>query len=180
MEHTFKLLDFNIINEKRTDVDDNENEDDDNNNVAQKDMCQFVIQMFGLNAKGKSASITINDYNPFFYLKVGNDWTKNTKEAFLKELKSKVGKYYENSIVKCKLIERNKLYEFDAGKNHRFIEISFSNIAKTENEILNDLANWEVNLHNKSWALSTSWNRANGFHQLLGIIPANLTEKLAT
>jgi hypothetical protein len=59
-------------------------------------------------------------------------------------------------------------------------KISFSNIAKTENEILNDLANWEVNLHNKSWALSTSWNRANGFHQLLGIIPANLTEKLAT
>ena len=43
-------------------------------------------------------------------------------------LKNKVGKYYENSIIECKLIERKKLYGFDAGKKHRFIEIKFANI----------------------------------------------------
>jgi len=43
-------------------------------------------------------------------------------------LKSKVGKYYEDGILECKLIERKKLYGFDAGKKHRFIEIKFANV----------------------------------------------------
>ena len=43
-------------------------------------------------------------------------------------LKSKVSKYYEDGILECKLIERKKLYGFDAGKKHRFIEIKFANV----------------------------------------------------
>jgi DNA polymerase elongation subunit (family B) len=50
------------------------------------------------------------------------------KVAFQDHLKAKVGKYYENSITECKLIERRKLYEFDAGKLHRFIQIKFANV----------------------------------------------------
>ena len=49
---SFRLFDFHVFDEK-----------------VEKNF-QFHIQMFGINEKGETASIIINDYKPFFYLKV--------------------------------------------------------------------------------------------------------------
>ena len=121
MEYVFKLTEFNVYNNKY-------NDEEDDNIGPKKDSSKFIIQMFGLNEKGHRASIIVEDYPPFFYLKVANHWGQTKKNALLNHLKTKVGKYYENSIVDCKIIERNKLYGYDAGKKHRFIEIKFANI----------------------------------------------------
>jgi DNA polymerase elongation subunit (family B) len=124
MEHIFKLFEFNIYNDKGLDKDSDSDED-----IRKfKDSGKFMIQMFGINEQGQKASIIAEDYNPFFYVKVDNNWGQKKKTAFYNHLKIKVGKYYEDSIVDCKLIERKKLYGFDAGKKHRFIEIKFANI----------------------------------------------------
>jgi DNA polymerase elongation subunit (family B) len=120
MEYVFKLYDFNIYNDKGVQDDDEE--------VLNKDASKFAIQMFGINEEGEEASIIVEDYLPFFYVKVDNNWGKTKKTEFHNHLKTKIGKYYEDSIVDCKLIERKKLYGFDAGKKHRFIEIKFANI----------------------------------------------------
>ena len=127
MEYIFKLFEFNIYNDKGLDK---ESDSDDYTEVKKnyKDSGRFMIQMFGINEKGEKASIIVEDYNPFFYVKVDNNWGQKKKIAFYDHLKKKVGKYYEDSIVECKLIERKKLYGFDAGKKHRFIEIKFANI----------------------------------------------------
>jgi hypothetical protein len=66
-----------------------------------RDNSTFAIQMFGINEEGKKASILVEEYQPFFYLKVGDKWTKSIKDQFVAHLKAKVGKYYENSIVEC-------------------------------------------------------------------------------
>ena len=126
LDRTFKLFEFNIYNSKGNKDDD----EDDTEGLGQfnRDKSTFAIQMFGINEQGEKASILVEDYQPFFYLKVGDKWSKNIKEQFTAHLKAKVGKYYENSIVECKLIERKKLYEFDAGKLHRFIMIKFANV----------------------------------------------------
>jgi DNA polymerase elongation subunit (family B) len=136
LEHTFKLFEFNVYNSKGPSQ--SSDDDDDEGGMASfnKDKATFTIQMFGINEEGKKASILVEDYQPFFYLKVGDKWTKNVKDQFLAHLKSKIGKYYENSIVECKLIERKKLYEFDAGKLHRFIMIKFANVP-TYNKVKN-------------------------------------------
>ena len=122
MEHSFKLFDFNIYNEKNQDI------SSDEESTKPKDNTTFVIQMFGINENGEKASITVEEYKPFFYVKVDNSWGQKKKSDFLIHLKSKIGKYYENSILECKLIEKKKLYEFDAGKLHRFIMLKFANI----------------------------------------------------
>jgi DNA polymerase elongation subunit (family B) len=126
MEHIFKLFEFNIYNDKGLDSD----SDEDYNEVKKKfkDSGKFMIQMFGINEQGQKASIIVEDYNPFFYVKVDSNWGQKKKTAFYNHLKTKIGKYYEDSILDCKLIERKKLYGFDAGKKHRFIEIKFANI----------------------------------------------------
>ena len=130
MEHTFKLFEFNIYNDKNTDLS-SDGSDDNDTGVGKhinRDKATFAIQMFGINEEGQKASITVEEYQPFFYVKVPNEWGQKMKVAFQEHLKAKVGKYYENSITECKLIERRKLYEFDAGKLHRFIQIKFANV----------------------------------------------------
>ena len=124
MEYSFRLFDFNVYNDKNADG----SSDEDSDHISTKDTSRFVIQMFGINEDGIRASITIEDFTPFFYLKVDNNWGQTKKNAFYNHLKTKIGKYYENSILECKLIERKKLYGFDNGKKHRFIEIKFANI----------------------------------------------------
>ena len=122
MEHVFKLFEFNVYNDKGI------QEEDDIENKTNVDGSRFAIQMFGINEEGKKASIRVEEYQPFFYVKVEHNWGKTKKMAFYNHLKKRVGKYYENSITECKLIERRKLYGFDAGNKYRFIELKFSNI----------------------------------------------------
>ena len=121
MESIFKLFDFNISNNK---LDDNTDEE----HVNYQDTKSFNIQMFGINEIGETASIMIEDFKPFFYVKVGDKWNMDIKNKFLIHLKNKIGKYYENSILECKLVQRKNLYGFDGGKLYKFILIKFSNI----------------------------------------------------
>jgi DNA polymerase elongation subunit (family B) len=125
-EKSFRLLDFNIYDE----VEQQDTSSDSENGEEykyKKDEKRFKIQMFGINEKGETFCVFINDYEPFFYIKVGNDWGGERKLDFLNHIKVKVGKYFENSITDCKIIERNKLYGFDAGKKHKFILLKFKN-----------------------------------------------------
>jgi DNA polymerase elongation subunit (family B) len=123
----FKLFEFNVYNDKGSDQ--SSSDDDDVVEFAKKqDKSRFMIQMFGINEQGKTCSVIVEDYQPFFYVKVDSFWSQDTKKSFMEHLKSKIGKYYEDSIVECKLIEKKKLYGFDAGKMHRFVLIKFANV----------------------------------------------------
>ncbi len=100
-----------------------------------KDEKFFMIQIFGINEKGDTSCIFVEDYQPFFYIKVEDDWTVRTKEKFIIHLKNKISQsmpnkeYYHDSITECKLIKRNELYGFDGGKLHKFIQVKFKNVA---------------------------------------------------
>jgi DNA polymerase elongation subunit (family B) len=97
---------------------------------AMTDTNEFRIQMFGINEQGETCSIFVDDYHPFFYIKVGPHWTNATKSAFIRDIKKNLkSRYYENSILadKCEIVEKRKLYGFDGGKNHKFVLIVFKN-----------------------------------------------------
>jgi DNA polymerase elongation subunit (family B) len=133
MEHVFRLYDFNVYNKKD---DGKEGSSSEEENVPKTDNSKFVIQMFGINETGESCSILVEDFRPFFYVKVGDNWSQQTKEQFLIFIKKKLGKYYEKSISDCKIIKRKKLYGFDGGKEHKFVMFQFTNLQafnKTKN-----------------------------------------------
>ena len=115
----FRLYDYNVYDgindEKREDFN------------KYKDSKEFIIQAFGINKNGESASITINGFNPFFYVMVNNTWNEQKKTEFIVHLKLKMGNYYDESIIDSKLIKKQKLYGFDNKKLHTFIKISFKN-----------------------------------------------------
>lgn len=97
MEHIFRLFDFNIYN-KPLPVDyinesDSDDEPHDNKPLINKyvDQNKFFIQMFGLDETGKTCSIIVEDFKPFFYVKVADHWTIANKNTFLKHVQFKNG-----------------------------------------------------------------------------------------
>ena len=123
MEYTFRIFDFNVYNEKTG----SESSDDEKN--VYKDKNKFIIQIFGVNEKGETFSLIAEDYKPFFYVMVNDSWNIQKKNTFLEHIKSKIGKYYQDSITECIIVKRKKLYGFDGGKEHKFIKLEFANIS---------------------------------------------------
>ena len=145
MEHIFRLLDYNVYNAYDSSMD-----NDDTENTF-RDTNGFMIQMFGVDEIGKTYSVTVEGFKPFFYVMVNDKWTIEMKEQFIVHLKEKMGKFYSNSITDSKLIKRKKLYGFDNKKEHKFIHIQFANLAafnKAKNLWYSDYQSGHVLLKN--------------------------------
>jgi DNA polymerase elongation subunit (family B) len=124
-----RLYDYNVYNE-------NLDADSSDSDSVYTDKTEFVIQMFGHNINNEKCCIYVRGFKPFFYIKVGKHWGKSNKSDFLSFIQDKIGKYYKNSIVDCKLLKKKVLYGFDAGENHKFIELKFNSMLsynKTKN-----------------------------------------------
>lgn len=122
-DYQFRLLDFSVYNKSDNDsASIGDSDSDDNQNID-----KFEIQMFGINEKGETCSIYVENYRPFFFIRVGNSWTERTKRLFFEEIKKKVGKKMAPQIVSMDLVDKKKLYGFDSGKMQKFVEIKFEN-----------------------------------------------------
>ncbi len=128
MEQAFRIFDFNVYNEKDTSNNGSESEEDQEQ-VIYKDTTIFLIQIFGINETGKTFSVIVEGFKPFFYVMVNDTWTISIKDQFLENIKMKMGKFYENTISECIIIKRKKLYGFDGGKEHKFIKLEFNSFA---------------------------------------------------
>jgi DNA polymerase elongation subunit (family B) len=134
----FRLFDFNVYDEDNShaEVDYSDDSSEDGKYKYIKDEKNFVIQMFGVNEKGETCCLYVEDYKPFFFVKVGDNWMEYDKRCFVDELKQKLGKMFQDSIIEATLVNHHKLYGFSGGKKHKFIKLVFKNITsmnKTKN-----------------------------------------------
>ena len=130
---SFRLIDFHICDSKL--IKDSSSEEDsdaseDDNYKLTKEETNFVIQMFGINEKGESCSIFIQDFQPLFYVKVGDKWSQFNADILLKEIRlnPKI-ESIEKSIISAKLVEYNKLYGFTGGKKSKFVKLTFKTVS---------------------------------------------------
>jgi DNA polymerase elongation subunit (family B) len=129
---SFRLIDFQIYDEKAK-------EDEANSSGSEADAppkkhsptddARFIIQVFGINETGETFSVFIQDYQPFFYVKVGDGWTQENATKLLYELRIKLGPYQKSSLISAEIVEYNKLYGFSGGKKHKFVKLVFQNTA---------------------------------------------------
>lgn len=126
--YDFKLLDFNFYNKKTSFP--NADEDDEDGGGA-SELPAFRVQMFGMNEAGETACIVAENFAPYFYVMVPDNWNANKKEEFLVHLKLKLGGFYQKTlrVNGCKTIMRRKLYGFDAGREYKFLRLEFENMA---------------------------------------------------
>ena len=106
MSVSFKLLSFNVYDDESSKSEDNE---ENNGYVPCKDR-EFMIQMFGINEKGETASIFVEGFTPFFYVMVDDNWGDREKNGFIGELYQQIGsKYWEGTIVKSMFVKKKKI-----------------------------------------------------------------------
>ena len=127
---SFRLIDFHIYDDSPVKENDSGSDEDSYKRSYKKDDdLQFVIQMFGINERGETCCLYVNDYKPFFYVKAGDSWTDYNAGGFMRDLQNnkKLDKRYKNSIISCDLVDHYKLYGFSGGKKHKFLKLSFKN-----------------------------------------------------
>ena len=92
----------------------------------------YTINMYGIDEKRNTYSIKVKKFNPFIYILVNENWTKQKMEEFIQHLRENEnqGLAYQSreNIVKYKLVKKKKLYGFDGGKLYNFIYIETKNI----------------------------------------------------
>ena len=77
-ELSFRLLDYNVF--------------DSDDNLEDK---KFMIRMFGINEKGETLCANVENFKPFFYVKIHDDWNNNTvNEWIYKDIKPGMGALY--------------------------------------------------------------------------------------
>jgi DNA polymerase elongation subunit (family B) len=129
---SFRLIDFRVYDDV---LSSQKKTSDDETEKKPKEKPYMIIQMFGVNEKGETCSIYINNYTPFFYVKVADDWTDYDARCLYRELVDKA-EYHGKSILDVELVKHKKLYGFTAGKEYKFAKITFKNTAamnKTKN-----------------------------------------------
>ena len=86
MDYEFRLLDFNAKDEVEQVelIEELYDHNGDKTSEVSRNICgnKFNIQMFGINEKGETCSILLDDFQPYFYVKVSNNWTNRDKEKF--------------------------------------------------------------------------------------------------
>ena len=136
---TFRLIDFNVYDKSSDDSssssnmsssDDNDDERGEYRRYENIENSYFVIQMFGVDEKGETCCIYVNDYRPFFFAKVDDTWTQTKLDQFMRVISGKreMARHYK-SIEKAFLVDYHKLYGFSGGKKHKFIQFVFKNVA---------------------------------------------------
>ena len=119
---TFRIFYFDVLNDVIE-----QSSDDETEKKKKGDEKQFLVQMYGINEKGETCSIIIDDFEPFFYIKVGDNWDLGKVNTMVREIKSSIGEFYKDSITNFELVDSQKLYGFSAGKKSKFVKLVFKN-----------------------------------------------------
>jgi hypothetical protein len=105
--HQFRIFDFNVYNDKpSTSVGGELSSSSGSEKEDALPTNCFIVQMFGVNEAGKTCSILVENFQPFFYVLVDDKWNLQTKARFLEHVKSKVGAFHEKAITNCIMVNR--------------------------------------------------------------------------
>ena len=121
---SFRLYDFRTYD--GAPADEGSDADEDEGGAPTR---AFVVQCFGVNERGETCSVSVRDFKPFFFVKVGPAWTQTKVDILLRELRGKVGAFFAPQIERADLVEYNSLYGFSAGAKDRFAKLTFASAA---------------------------------------------------
>jgi DNA polymerase elongation subunit (family B) len=92
----------------------------------------YTVVIYGLTAKSESVSLKIQEFQPYFYVRVPYDvqgkFTGRLLKRLIFELKEKVFAKYKNSIVASEIVMRKEFYGFTKEKPIQFIRLRFQSL----------------------------------------------------
>lgn len=124
--------DLYVVDWHSLDIADEDDTSSSSNEDGQKTFeCQnkFVVKAFCIDTQGHTVVLNIHDFNPYYYVKVPNDWTIMQANMCAKGLKGKVKKWHSNTLIDWKLINAKPLYGFTANDKFRYLRLTFTCLA---------------------------------------------------
>ena len=105
----FQILDWDFFHD----------EDDEGNK-------QFVIRLFGKDKQQRTVYVQVDDFKPYFYVELQDNWKISTIESILTEVKKKVGKDKIDGLIKYNIEEKYKFWGFTNYKRFKFVKLTFN------------------------------------------------------
>ncbi len=87
----------------------------------------FVIKAYGLDSVGQSMCIHIEDFQPFFFVKVPESWNRDQLKLLMIELNKKVRYGSKLSFVGIEYIRKKEFFGFTNNKLFKFAKLTFKN-----------------------------------------------------
>jgi DNA polymerase elongation subunit (family B) len=121
-------------------ADDSDNESGDSGNEEEKDTFtykkRYIVRIFGVNSKSQSVCVTVQDYTPFFFIKVPQYFNAFHLEyllAFIEGRKftlDRTSYFYKNCLLRhlCRIEEKKSFYGFHNGETFKFVRLVFSSL----------------------------------------------------
>ena len=109
-ELSFRLLDYNVF--------------DSDDSLEDK---KFMIRMFGINEKGETLCANVENFKPFFYVKIQDDWNSNVVDEWVyTDIKPGMGALYPQ--LEYEIVKHKQLYGFTGGKQFKFVKFQFDSV----------------------------------------------------
>ena len=97
--------------------------------TEQNKFTKYKIRLYGRTQDNKSVVINVNNYTPFFYIKVPNDWTDTKIYKLMGYIKTKISN--QNALKGFKsfeIMKKKDLYGFTGYKEFKFVRLVFHNM----------------------------------------------------
>jgi DNA polymerase elongation subunit (family B) len=144
---------------------------------------RFMLRLYGIDENRNTYSVMVSEFKPCFYVKIPDNFNVQKRQDFVHHLKEKLGKYYGDSLLESGLVQRAKLYGFDAATQHRFMYLKFSNMTafhKVKNLWFKEVPTATDSKFSKKagvkWAMNPSGYKFQGAN--LELYEANITPML--
>ena len=104
-------------------------------NVSSFKQEEFIITIYGIDENRKTYCVKIDDFKPFFYIKVGHNWSDTDVSEYFDHIRETYKSDYsllktlKNDLEEVKLVRHKTLYNFDANKKHNFIKVTCKNMS---------------------------------------------------
>lgn len=103
--------------------DDREEQQDDDDEYPEK---IYRIYLFGVTKEGYSVCLEVNDFQPYFYVKIPGHWTDSECKVLIMKIKKALWKRSKH-LVDHRMVKRKDAYGFNNQKEFKFLRLVFDN-----------------------------------------------------
>ena len=129
----FQAIDWNFKDEW-LEVEDDNSSDEENSKKYKKKEKKFVIYCYGSTKDKKSIRLKINNFQPYFFVKLPDTFTESNLRELKRYVTSNVEGYkpedkerLEEALLSVKIIKRKDVYFFSNNKEFKFGCFKFKN-----------------------------------------------------
>ena len=101
----------------------------------QKEKSRFVISLFGKDHDDKTYTVKVENFTPYFYIKVSDDFTKYQRQLLEDWLRDEMQFKYKECFLKTSVVKRHSFRNFDKQKKYKFVRFVFNNKGAMRNAV---------------------------------------------